>query len=151
MPDQAHFKAVASCRAARDLLTFEPVAPEMLGGCRRRSMYVFVLDHRQRHVAVPERSFEAHYDTFVLTQTRRSIEQARHPVLAVSYGRDGADTRIGTLAARVYELGSVPPPDDIDGQSPSVVSWHDEGVCFLLASNELRSAQLLDVARELVA
>jgi hypothetical protein len=67
----------------------------------------------------------------------------------VSYGQAARDARIGGRGARAYERGAEPPPDDIDGRSPSVVTWSDAGMFFLIASAEMSSDDLLDIARSL--
>jgi len=46
----------------------------------------------------------------------------------------------------VYELGPKPPPDDIDGRSLSVVTWHDGDMFYLMASGEMPSDDLVRVA-----
>jgi hypothetical protein len=49
----------------------------------------------------------------------------------------------------VYELGPEPPPDDIDGRSPSVVAWHDGEMFYLLASIEMAADVLVRIATSL--
>ena len=51
----------------------------------------------------------------------------------------------------MYELGPEPPPDDIDGRSPSVVTWHDVDMFYLIASGEMRSHDLVSIANSLYA
>ena len=46
----------------------------------------------------------------------------------------------------MYELGPEPPPDDIDGRSPSVVTWQDGDMFYLVASSTLSSDDLVRVA-----
>ena len=38
--------------------------------------------------------------------------------------------------ARIYELGPEPGPDDIDGRTPAVVTWHDADLFFLVGPQE---------------
>lgn len=37
-------------------------------------------------------------------------------------------------------------PDDIDGRSPAVVAWHDGEMFFLIASDQMSTAELIAVA-----
>ncbi len=46
----------------------------------------------------------------------------------------------------MYELGPEPPPDDIDGRNPSVVTWQDAEMFYLIASGEMSSDKLLKIA-----
>ena len=46
----------------------------------------------------------------------------------------------------MYELGPEVPPDDIDGREPSVVTWADGEMFFLLASGQLEAQMLKDIA-----
>jgi hypothetical protein len=64
----------------------------------------------------------------------------------VSYGRDPREARIAGHEARVYELGPEPEPDDIDGGREAVVVWHDVGMFFLVASREMASDELIEIA-----
>ena len=149
MSDKPHFETVATWKAARALVTFEPLEPRHLKGFRLQSIRIHVRDHRLRELPVGERTLEAHYGAFVLSQSRRGIQEARRLALDVSYGQAPREARIAGHSARVYELGSVPPPDDIDGRAPSVVSWHDAEMFFLMASGELPSARLVQIAESI--
>jgi hypothetical protein len=64
----------------------------------------------------------------------------------VPYGRAGRDAQIAGRAARVYELGPEPMPDDIDGRSPAIVAWHDGELFCLIASDTMSSDQLVRIA-----
>jgi hypothetical protein len=46
----------------------------------------------------------------------------------------------------LYEPGPEPPPDDNDGPQPAVVTWHDNGRFFLIASQELPTDTLMQIA-----
>jgi hypothetical protein len=87
--------------------------------------------------------------TFVLSQAWRGVEEARRLALVVPYGTAGCDAQIAGYAARVYEFGPEPPPDDIDGRSPFVVTWHDGEMFYLIASDKLSSGELVRIAGSL--
>lgn len=146
MSDNPHFQAASSWREAETLLTFRPVAPKHTEGFELQSISVFVRDHKHRDVPIGERSLEAHYGGFVFSQSRRSEDEARRLALDVPYGRAPREARIVGHEARVYELGPEPPPDDIDGRSPAVVTWHDGERFFLVASDKLTAEALVRVA-----
>jgi hypothetical protein len=147
--DNPHFETVPAWKAARALVTFEPLEPRHLEGFQLQSIRIHVRDHRQRELPVGERTLEAHFGAFVLSQSRRGIQEARRLALDVSYGQAPREARIAGHSARVYELGPVPPPDDIDGRAPSVVSWHDAEMFYLIASSELPSARLVHIAESI--
>ena len=115
-------------------------------GLRLQSIRIHVRDHKLRELSVGDRTLEAHYGSFVLSQARKGANEARRLALAVSYGQAGHNARIAGRAARVYELGPEPEPDDIDGRSPSVVAWHDADMFLMIASDELFSDELLRIA-----
>ena len=52
---------------------------------------------------------------------------------------------------RIYDLGPLPPPDDIDPRPPAVVVWHDGDMFYMVASDQLESDVLLRVAESLYA
>jgi len=147
--DKPHFETVPTWKAARALVTFEPLEPRHVKGFRLQSIRIHVRDHRQREVPVGERTLEAHFGAFVLSQSRRGIQEARRLALDVAYGQAAREARIAGHGARVYELGPVPPPDDIDGRMPSVVAWHDAEMFYLIASGELPSARLVQIAESM--
>lgn len=144
--ENPHFARAASWQDAEAMLTFRPVEPGHTEGFSLESLSVFVRDHREREVPPGERSLEAHYGGFVLSQTRRGDAEARRLALDVSYGPVPRPARIGGHEARVYELGPEPGPDDVDGRSPAVVVWHDAGMFFLLASDTLTADALVRIA-----
>jgi len=147
--DNPHFQSATSLAAARALLTFQPREPRYTAGRRLESIHVHVRDHKLRELAIAERSLETHYGAFVVTQACKGAAEARRWALEVSYGRDGQDARIAGCAARVYELGPEVPPNDIDGRSPAVVTWHDGDMHYLVASDEFGAAELVRIAGSL--
>lgn len=151
MTDHPHFRTASSWQEAEALLTFRPVEPRQTEGFGLQSIRVFVRDHRHRDLAVAERSMEAHYGSFVLSQARRPVEEARRLALDVAYGPAPRPAVIGGRDARVYELGPAPEPDDVDPRSPAVVSWHDGEIFLLLASDSLSAEALMRVAASIYA
>ena len=146
MTSNPHFQTAPSWKAARSMLTFQPLQPEHTAGLRLQSIRIHVRDHKLRELSVANRTLEAHYGGFVLSQARKGANEARRLALDVPYGRAARDAQIAGCAARVYELGPEPPPDDIDGRSPSVVTWHDAEMFYLIASHELSCDELLRIA-----
>lgn len=144
-----HFEAVNSMAEARPKLLFEPRQPLHTAGLVLQCINIYVRDHKQRQVAVAERSVEAHYGAFVVTQTWKGVDEARRWALDVAYGPDGRDARIAGHAARIYELGPQVPADDSDGRSPAVVTWHDGEMHYLIASDQLCRAELVRIADSL--
>jgi hypothetical protein len=149
MNDNPHFEKVASWKAARKLLDFEPLVLENTKRQRLQSLYVYVRDHKQRELPAGNRSLEAYFDGFVFTQKQATTAEAHRLALSTSYGLEGRDTQVATHPGRLYELGPVPPPDDIDGRSPAVVVWHDGRMFYLIASTEKTAAELLQIAQSL--
>src|SRR5215510_12808323 len=144
--ENRHFASVPTLTAAREMLTFQPLEPSFTAGLGPPSLRIFVRDHKMRELAVGERSLEAHYGRFVLSQSRKGVDEARRLALDVSYGSEPHDAMIAGRAARVYELGPEPAPDDIDGRMPSVVAWHDGEMFFLIASGEMPVEALIPIA-----
>ena len=131
------------------MLTFRPREPRHTAGLRLSSIRIHVRDHKLRELPVADRTLEAHYGAFVLSQARRSAAEARRLALDVSYGLGGRDTQIAGCAGRAYERGPQPEPHDIDGLSPAVVVWHDREMFYLIASDEMPSANLIRIATSL--
>jgi hypothetical protein len=146
-----HFETAASWEAVRAMLAFEPLEPADTAGLPLRSLQVHVRDHKERELPIGERTLEAHYGAFVLSESRHGIDEARRLALDVSYGRVVSETSIAGHDGRVYELGPAPPPDDIDGRSPAVVVWPDGEMFFLIASTEMASDELMRIAVSLYA
>lgn len=128
------------------MVSFQPRRPRNTAGRDLESLRVFVRDHRHREVPVEKRSLEAYFGTFVVSQSHRGRKEARRWAVEVSYGREPREVRVVGHEGRVYELGPEPPPDDVDGRTPAVVVWHDAGMHFLVASDELEADTLLTVA-----
>jgi hypothetical protein len=141
-----HFQTASSWTSARAMLAFNPVQPTFTAGVPLESLRIHVRDHKRRELAAAERTLEAHYRSFVVSESRKGLSEAKRLALNVRYGANGRDTRVGRCAGRMYELGPEPPRDDIDGRSPSVVTWHDGEMFYLIASAELPVDVLLRVA-----
>jgi hypothetical protein len=146
MVSNPHFESAQNWKAAGAMLAFRPLEPGHTAGLRLQSLRIFVRDHKMRELAIEDRTLEAHYGDFVLSQVRKGVSEARRLALEVPYGRDGKETSIGGHAGRVYELGPEPPPDDIDGRSSAVIVWHDGDMFYLIASGEMSAGQLMPVA-----
>jgi hypothetical protein len=144
-----HFETAQSWKAARPMVAFRPLEPSHTAGFRLQSIQIHVRDHKLRELAIEDRTLEAHYGGFVLSQSKKGASEARRLALDVSYGQAARDARIAGRTARAYERGPEPPPDDIDGRSQSVVTWCDADMFFLIASAEMSSDDLIDVARSL--
>lgn len=144
-----HFAAVSSWKTARELLAFTPREPKDTAGRALQSLSVHVRDHKRRELAVADRTLEAHYGDFVLSQAWRGADEARRLALDMSYGPAAREARVAGHAARIYELGPVPPPDDIDGRMPAVVAWHDGELFYLIASDRMAADELARIAGSL--
>jgi hypothetical protein len=151
MTDTQHFASVPDLASAREMLAFTPLEPTFTAGRACEGLRIFIRDHKKRDVAVGDRTLEAHYGRFVVTQSRHSVKEARRLALDVSYGREPREAMIAGHPARVYELGPDPGPDDIDGPMPSVVTWHDGEMFFLIASHEMKVEELIPVAMSIYA
>lgn len=151
MPSNPYFETADTWQDAERLLTFRPVVPRDTAGRDLQSLRIHIRDHKQRDLPVGDRTLEAHYGAFVLSEARRDEREALRLALSVSYGQGPVEARIGGHEARVYELGPEPEPDDIDGRSPAVVTWSDGGMFFLVASGELPAHTLIKIAVSLYA
>ncbi len=149
MKKNPHFETALSWKEAETLVTFKPLKPSRTEGFTLQSIEIFVLDHKHRQVPVSERSLEAHYEGFVLSQSRKGKKEARRQALEVPYGRFPVKAKIAGHDAHVYELGPEPEADDIDPRSPSVVVWHDSEMLLLIASDRLPPETLVRVAESL--
>jgi len=130
-------------------MAFRPLEPAHTAGLGLQSIQIHVRDHRLRELPIEERTLEAHYGGFVLSQSRRGPNEARHLALDVSYGRAPREAQIAGCTARVYERGPEPPPGDIDGRSPAVVTWHDADMFYFIASGEMTTDDLIRIATSL--
>ena len=146
MTENPHFQSARSFKAARAMLTFTPVEPKYTAKRKLQSIRIYVRDHKMRELAVGDRTLEAYYGSFSVSQARRGAAEARRLALEVPYGRSPKDVRIGKCAGRMYELGPEPEPDDIDGRMPAVVVWHDGEMHFLIASHEMAAGELAKIA-----
>ena len=135
------FLAVASWEAATEHMSFELRPPADTLGQDLESLSIHVRDHKQRSLAVVDRSCEAHYGTLVLTQARKGEAGARSWALQNSYGPEASELSVGGHEGRLYRLGPEVPADDIDGRNPSVVVWADGEILYLVASHLLPAAR----------
>lgn len=149
MTTNPHFESAESWAAARGLLAFRPVEPCDTGGLAAVSFRVHVRDHKLRELALEERTLEVSFGAFVLSQSRPGAGEARRLALEVSYGQRARELLIAGHSARVYELGPEPLPDDIDGRMPSVVTWHDAEMFYLIASGEVAAERLVQIAQSM--
>jgi uncharacterized protein len=148
-PVNRRFETASSWNAARHLLTFEPRKPKYTAGYPLQSIRIHVRDHKLRELPAADRTLEAHYGPFVVSQARRTASEARRLALEVSYGRDARDAEIAGCAARVYDAGPEPEPGDFDGRSPAVVVWRDGEMFYLIASDEMPPDTLVTIATSL--
>ena len=146
MTSNNHFETAASWKDARPLISFDPRIPRYTASRDLQSLRIHVRDHKLREIENHRRTLEAHYGAFVVSQAHPGKEEARRLALDVAYGREKREGRIAGREARIFELGPQPPPDDIDGRSPAVITWHDEGAFYLIASVELSAAELKPIA-----
>lgn len=143
------FLTVGSLKEAEAELTFQPLEPGDSAGRSRQSLRIHVRDHKLRDLPISDRTLEAHYGAFVISQARKGVAEAQRLAVSVSYGRAPRDAEVSGHPARVYELGPVPDPDDIDGREPAVVTWHDAGMHCLVASAEMSADELIRIAESL--
>jgi hypothetical protein len=144
-----HFETATSWKAARSLVTFVPCEPRDTAGHPLESIRIHVRDHKRRELPPDARTLEAHYGAFVVTESRPGDEEARRRALDHSYGQTPREGRIAGRTARMYERGPEPPPGDIDGRTPAVVTWHDGPMFYLIASGELSVDVLARIAKSL--
>jgi hypothetical protein len=141
-----HFLDAADWREAALLLTFVPVEPRFTAGFVLQSLAIHVRDYRRRELAVGERTLEAHYGGFVLSEARSTRDGARQKALETLYGAEARDVRVAGHEGKAYELGPEVEPDDVDGRMPAVVTWCDGEMHYLVASGELSADVLLRIA-----
>jgi hypothetical protein len=146
MAENPHFASAPSWKAAGEMLTFQPRQPAFTAGRELQSLRIYVRDHKMRDLRIGERSLEVHYGSFVVSQSRKGIAEARRLALEVSYGQNLREGAIAGHPARVYELGPEPEPDHLDGRPPAVVTWHDGEMFFLIASGEMPVDELIPIA-----
>jgi hypothetical protein len=146
-----HFERVDSPAAAESWVGFAPRVPGYSGGLVLQTVDVHIRDHRQRDLSLAERSVELHYGDFVLSQSHPGKDEARRRATAVNYGAAPCLANIGAHEGRSYELGPEPSPDDPDGRAPAVVTWHDSGRHYLVASARLPVEELIRIAQSVYA
>ncbi len=142
-----HFASVSTWAEAAKLVDFEPLRPRKTRNLDVQRFVVLLRDHKKRELDRSSRSLEVHYGKFVFSQTRKDKSEARRWALSVSYGSNPQSVEIAGREGRMYPLGPVPEPDDIDPRMPAVVSWYDGELSYLIASESLESDDLLQVAR----
>lgn len=149
MSRNLHFQKLRTWKEAKKWVSFKPVEPKYTNKLKLQSIEIFVRDHKQRDLPIGERSLEAHYGDFVLSQTQGPEAQARRLALDTGYGREPRAILIASHEARVYERGPEHEADDIDPSMLAVVLWHDAGMFFLVASDKLSTATLIRIAESL--
>lgn len=142
MADGGHFVGVVDWAEAESRLGFRPLRPEADPTLIR----IHVRDHKSREV---EPTLEAQFGNYVLSQARRDPSEARRLAHDERYGLDPREIEIAGIDGVAYELGPVPDPDDIDPRPPAVVTWADDDVFVLLASDSMTASQLIEEARSL--
>jgi hypothetical protein len=145
------FLTLATWAAAQTLVVFEPRLPADTRGRPLRGLRVHVRDHRRRDLPPHLRTLEAHYDGVAVCQSRPGAAGARRRALEVSYGRDPAVVRVAGHEGRAYPLGPEVPPDDIDGRSAAVVTWHDGAMFYFVMSTQMAVDEVAIVAASLYA
>ncbi len=65
------FETASSWKAARAMLNFQPLEPKHTAGHRRQSIQIHVRDHKLRELPIEDRTLEAHYGAFVVSQSRK--------------------------------------------------------------------------------
>jgi hypothetical protein len=144
-PSNPHFLPVGSWVEAAEHLDFEPRQPRM-AGLGEPTLSIYVLDHKRRELPIGRRSLEAHYADFVLSQTRCGPAEAVRRALRLSYGITPREAEVAGHPARAYELGEATWPPDDDGPPPAVLTWHDGGMHFVVASYSVTLAELEPIA-----
>lgn len=145
-PANPHFTEAATWDEARELVSFVPRIPAFSASRDLKRLAVHVMDHKKRDLPLDQRSLEAYYDGFIFSQAYKGRAKAKHEALEVSYGENPRVASIRGREGRVYDLGPMPPPGDIDPRPPAVVVWHDDGLLFLVASDTLVVQELLPIA-----
>ncbi len=143
-----HFHRLETWADAEAFMGFRLRIPRHTLGAAVEVLQAFIRDHRMRDVPQRERSLEAHFGTFVLSQSCPGVRDARE-AMATPYGSDPRPVMIGGCEGRSYPLGPEPEGSDPDGRPPAVVAWADGPCFFLLASASLESEELMRVAESM--
>ena len=149
MASNPHFLDCPSWSHSVSAMGFEPRIPVDTLGHPLQVLRVFVRDHRMREVAPSERMLEAHYGSFVVSQSRPGAKRARSLAMNTSYGASSVLTQVAGLDAKAWELGPEPIPDDLDGRPPAVITWADGDRFYLIASDQRIVGDLIKVAESL--
>ena len=146
-PDpSSRFLAPATWDEAAALLDFVPRQPTDTRGRGLRGLRVHMRDHRRRDLPRHLRTFEAHFDGVAVCQSRPGASVARRRALEVRYGPDATPILICGHEGRAFPLGPEVPPDDIDGRSAAVVTWHDGPMFHFVMSTQLPVEEVALVA-----
>jgi len=148
-PENPHFEFFDSWKAAGERVGYVPLIPRSSAGHPLERLALFVRDHRMREVPPGRQALEAHYGSFVFSQSRPGEEEARRRALEGRYGAEPQPVSLGGREGRAYERGPEPPSDDPDPRMPAVVAWADGPRFLLLASDQLELTELLTVAASL--
>jgi hypothetical protein len=94
MTGNRHFETVRSWKAARTMLAFQSPEPKNTAGHRLQSIIIHVRDYKLRELSVAERTLEARYGCFVISQAQKGVEQARTWRSSCPTGMQGAMCRL---------------------------------------------------------
>ncbi len=141
-----HFKSATSWKEAAALVHFEPVVPQWTDGQKAQSFAVHVMDHKRRELDIGERSLEAYFGTFSMSQALKADGEARRWAIETRYGTDAREVTVAGHEGRAYALGPEPEPDDIDPRMPAIVTWYVDDRFFMLASDQLEVDVLTRIA-----
>ena len=139
--DNPHFERIEDWEEAESRLGFAPLRPV----AEPISLNVHVMDHKQRRV---EPTLEASFDGYVLSQALRDPAEAGR-LARRRYGSDPFEIVIAGHDGLAYELGPQPVPGDMDPRPPAVVTWADDGLFVLVASDSMTVMELIEIARSL--
>ena len=146
-----HWLTPPGVEEARQNLTFEPRLPRSTGGRPLESVRILVRDHKERELALGDRTLELQYAGFGFSQQRKGVEGARTAAMETKYGPAPRPADVAGHAGRMVDLGPEVPADDIDGRTPAVVTWVDGEMFFLMFSYEVSAEELLVIARSVYA
>ena len=81
------------------MLLFDPLKPEYTAGLPLQSLRVRVCDHKLRELPIGDRTLEAHFGDFVMSQARKGEAEARRLALDIRYGSECTEALIAGRAA----------------------------------------------------